>query len=169
MSEKIVIEIDDAALDESIAKLEGAASMKGDISEMSWEANQADMYMRSMDMTMQEIPSMNREMRMMLGHIPGVREGLMLMNRFKALQRDMSEGFGGAEFAMSPNVMLDLIVLAIMLFTEAGRLWEEAQKARTEYRALIREYTGLKTIADIDRWITADEQKGNSYLSGVPP
>jgi len=87
------------------------------------------------------IPTMNREMRIILGQLPGMRTAIQQMFRLKRLQREM----GMTITTGVPTMGLYLTIIATMIIIMRGVLQQmrQMQRRQREQRRWIRNTMGL--------------------------
>lgn len=146
MSDEIKVPIDDTEVDIAIAKLQqlislstqafetpsikkGAGMTQQEFKELStdlWVINQ---------LKEKDLPSINRELRLILGQIPGMREGISLYFRIKRLAR----GFELGEW----QLYLSLLATAVLLIRTIMEYQRRLKLEEKNYERLIREYKDI--------------------------
>lgn len=82
-----------------------------------------------------DLPGINREMRIILGQIPGMREAMRLVFNIKRLGR----GLAGADFTL----FLSLLATAIILIKSITQRLAEIERRERERDRWIRQVSGL--------------------------
>ena len=127
MSEdEIIINIDDTQLDTLLVKMD------------LLEKSASKTIGRGAKFT-SALPAMNRETRVILGRLPGMREAIQLLFRAKRLERGLALkalGEGGGE------LYLTLIATAIILIQQIDRHQKRVERTQKEYERLIRRSRG---------------------------
>lgn len=81
------------------------------------------------------LPGINREMRIILGQIPGMREAMRLIFNIKRLGR----GLAGADFGLFLSILASIIILLKSIFNRIS-LIERQQRERDRW---IRQVSGM--------------------------
>ena len=165
MSEDTIrVEIDDAEVDAVIAKLKQVLALTdttlgrrdlpsairvtnrelrlmGDLTEQTREIP------RLLDeMGMADLPSINREMRLIAGQVPGMNMLMATWFRIRRIQLSIAKGTAEAEslreFLLHPQVVLTILATAILLIRMVLQHQERIRRERRDYERLIRSYKG---------------------------
>jgi hypothetical protein len=148
MSEEIIISIDDSQLDAALIKMDLLGQM----------ATKAVGRGRSLDYT---LPTINRELRVILGRLPGMREAIQLLFRARRLERGLLLRAAG-EGSMS--LYLTLIATALVLIQQIQAHQRRLERAQRDYENRIRRARG---------WTQEEFIRGRrdweNYLKGLPP
>jgi hypothetical protein len=148
MSEEIIISIDDSQLDAALIKMDLLGQM----------ATKAVGRGRSLDYT---LPTINRELRVILGRLPGMREAIQLLFRARRLERGLLLRAAG-EGSMS--LYLTLIATALVLIQQIQMHQKRLERAQRDYENRIRRARG---------WTQEEFIRGRrdweNYLKGLPP
>jgi len=141
VSERIVIEIDDSQLDQALAKL-NVISITGQ--RVTGSRNLST-----------SLPTINRELRLILGRIPGMRAAMGLIFRLRRIERGVAKG--GMELGLTTVASLVLIVQF---------LWQAYQRIEKRQRA-------FESLARRERGISKSEYKSlrtewQAYLRDLP-
>lgn len=144
----IVIQIDDSQLDAVLLKMD----LVGKTAQKTF--GRAEPLKSS-------LPTINREMRVILSRIPGMREAIQLLFRAKRLERGLllrALGEGSAQ------LYLTLIATAIVLIQQIQRHQQRLEKTQRDYEALIRRERGWT-----QEQLVRGRQDWENYLKGLPP
>lgn len=123
--EPIIIEIDDSQLDVALLKLDLLGTKASSIIGGAGRGGE------KLD-TM--LPGINRELRLILGQIPGLRQAMMYYFRIKRLERGMA--VGGTQF------YLTIIATAIILIRELQKHQRNLERQKVDLEMLIRKSRG---------------------------
>jgi len=178
MTERLKIEVDDAELDAAIAKLKQALSLsqttlgtpninKG-MKTVAKSTGQLQFTLRPVTSQMEllrykmgtlgvdDMPGLNREMRIILGQIPGMREAMRLYFNVKRLGR----GVAGADMQLTLSLLATGLLLLKFVLDQQRRI---EQKQRN-YESFIRRERGVSS----KQWKT-EKDYWMSYLRSSPP
>lgn len=142
--ERIVIEIDDSQLDSVLAKLNTVSSVA---KKTTGSDNLAD-----------KLPTINREMRVILGQLPGMRQaiqGIFLVRR--ELRGFDKGGIGGMTF------WLATVANIFILLREIGIMRRRLDRERQEFERFVMRSRGF-TKQELKR----EQTIGKYYLRGQP-
>ena len=123
--ERIMIEIDDSQLDAALLKLDLLGTKASGIIGAGGRGG------KKLDT---KLPGINRELRLILGQIPGLREAMMYYFRIKRLERGLA--VGGTQF------YLTIIATAILLIRELQQHQRRIERERVALEMLIRKSRG---------------------------
>lgn len=124
----IVIEIDDSALDEALLKLQ----LLGVAAEQTTGRKRLDI----------SLPGINREARVILGRVPGMRNALMYYFRLRRMER----GIALIPTAGRLQFYLTIIATAIIVAQQIMRYFESIKREREQYQSyLMRERGWTRT------------------------
>jgi len=149
-SDTIVVQIDDSQLAELEMRLQLLA-MTG------------EQVTGSRDLST-SLPGVNRNMRIILGQIPGMRQAIQYYFRLRWLERGVKdvERIGG--ISGYGNLALIILATTIILFEQAMRIMRDVERTQKEYELKIRKERG---------WSRAEFEIGvknwEEYLRGEPP
>ena len=143
--ERIIYEVDDTQLDAAIAKLQHAVSLStatlGSPSVAKGVmAVRPGVTILQQDLTqiaqnealLDQMPTINREMRLILGQVPGLRGAINAYYRLRRLARGID--IGGFQ------LYITIIATAILMLKFILNQVQEARRREKEYERLIREY-----------------------------
>jgi len=140
--EPIIIEIDDSQLDVALLKLD-----------LLGQTARKTVGRKSLDTV---LPGINRELRLILGQLPGMRQIMQYYFRVKRLERGML--LGGTQF------YLTLIATTIVLLRQMQLYRRQIERERKRYELMVRRARG---------WTHEEFVKGTkeweNYLRGLPP
>lgn len=139
--ETIIIEIDDAELETVMVTLRPVTT---EIEKLRYRFGTAD------------LPTINRELRLIAGQVPMLREAIMYWYRLRRLQRGVV--VGGISF------YLTILATAIVLLREVQQHQKRIERREKDYEMLIRRYRGLnheEYLAEMERW--------KLYSRSIPP
>lgn len=140
--EPIIIEIDDSQLDVALIKLDLLGQM-----------GRKTVGRRRIDTA---LPGINRELRLILGQLPGMREVMQYYFRVKRLERGMLVG--------GVQLYLTLIATTIVLLRQMQLQSRQIERERRRYELMVRRARG---------WTHEEFVKGTkeweNYLRGLPP
>ena len=184
MAVNIRIDVDDADVDIAIAKLQQAVTLQGMITRgglggtrggtrtlmaewRAFEKSASGISKFTTELTLlqkvagADLPTINRDLRVLFGQVPGMRGVMQLLFRIKRLQR----GVGKLEEtgAMLP-LTLSLLATAIILFQQAKRYFDAIERDKRERETLIRRgrgFTHEEYLAEMERW--------KLYSRSIPP
>ena len=151
--ERVIVVIDDSQLDAALLKLDLLGTKADSVLGGGGRGG------KKLDTV---LPGINRELRLILGQIPGMREAMRYYFILKRLERGkahMDIGLG--------NVMpayLAIIATAIILIREIMELKQRAERREKEMEMMIRKYRGW-TQEEFERNMEIWEQ----YPRGLPP
>ncbi len=144
----IIIQIDDSQLDAVLIKMD----LVGKTARKTF--GRADPLKSS-------LPTINREMRVILGRIPGMREAIQLLFRAKRLERGLllrALGEGSAQ------LYLTLIATAVVLIQQIQAHQRRLEKTQRDYETLIRRQRGWT-----QEQLVQGRQDWENYIKGLPP
>ena len=107
------------------------------------------------------LPSVNRELRVLLGRIPGMREAVQLLFRAKRLERGLALKKLGEG---SEQLFLSILATAIILIQTIDMHQKRVERTQKEYERLLRRSRGW-TQEELVR----GRQEWENYLKGFPP
>jgi len=139
--ETIIIEIDDAELETVMATL---TPVTGEIEKLRYRMGTAD------------LPTINRELRLIAGQVPMLREAIMYWYRIRRLQRGIV--VGGVGF------YLTILATAIVLLKEVQQHQQRIERREKDYEMLVRRYRGFtheEYLSEMERW--------KLYNRSIPP
>ena len=139
--ETIIIEIDDAELESVMATLTPVSDR---IEKLRYQIGTAD------------LPTINRELRLIAGQVPMLREAIAYWYRIRRLQRGVV--VGGMSF------YLTIIATAIILLKEVQQQQRRIERREAAYESRIsraRGFTSEQYDAQMNRW--------EEYTKGMPP
>ena len=173
MTERIIIEVDDTALDEALAKLQqavalsqtalgtpniqqGSRNLMGEWRQLekSWslwltESEQGGF-------SAKDLPTINRELRIILGQIPGMREAMRLYFNLKRVARGLEVG--------EVTMVLSLLATAVVLLQRIQAMQSNIERREREQERRIRQARGFtheQYLGEMARW--------EEYTRGMPP
>jgi hypothetical protein len=123
--ESILITVDDSQLDAALLKLDLLGTKAAGIIGAGGRGG------KKLDT---KLPGINRELRLILGQIPGLREAMMYYFRIKRLERGMA--VGGTQF------YLTIIATAILLIRELQQHQRRVERQKVDLEMLIRKSRG---------------------------
>lgn len=149
--ERVLIDIDDSQLDAAILKLDllgtKADTILGGGGRGGKKLNTV-------------LPGINRELRLILGQVPGMREAMRYYFMLKRLERGMAHITLGA---MLP-AYLAILATAIILIGEIMELKQKAERREKDLEMMIRKYRGW-THEEFER----NMEQWKIYSRGLPP
>ena len=150
--ETIIIEIDDSQLDVALIKLDLMGSLA---KKTTGKKNLKE-----------GLPGINREMRLILGRFPGMRQALQAYFRIKRIQMGLDFGSKAAFLASASSFqgMLTLIATTLILVQWLMEQEKQRKKAEKQLRLFIMRERGLNKAGY--KQILFDWQK---TLRGLPP
>ena len=152
MTERIIIEIDDSQLDAALTKL-NIIGVEG--KRITGTTNLKT-----------GLPGINREMRLILGRIPGMRQAIQAYFRIKRIESGLE--FGSLEAltasATSFQGMLTIIATTLIIVQWLVNQEKERKKADAQLRTFIMRERGLNKAGY--KQVLFDWQK---TLGGLPP
>lgn len=174
--DRIVVDVDDTAIDIAIAKLKQAITLSStatgtrdigkatqDLSNFAafWELTNAEI--AASDFNVSDLPSLNREMRVILSQLPGMREAMRAYFTFKRLIRPISIEEGVLQINQLQTT-LALLATAVLLIRWLEQRQRNIERRQLEYENFIRRERGLTHelwMNERDYWM--------SYLRSSPP
>ena len=169
--ERIVVRVDDTEVDMAIAKLKQAVTLastsfpvsSGELSDFAafWDKIGKDMKAVEAEtgFSVNDLPSINREQRILLGQIPGMRQAMRLYFNVKRLARGLE--LGGI------NLYLSVAVTALMITLAVLDAQKRTERKQLEYDAFLRRERGL-SLLDFNAMVTAPQKERSSYFWGSP-
>jgi len=169
--ERIVVRVDDTEVDMAIAKLKQAVTLattsfpvaSGELSDFAsfWDKIGKDMKAVEAEtgFSVKDLPSINREQRILLGQIPGMRQAMRLYFNVKRLGRGLEAG--GISLYLSVAVTALMIALAVL---DAQK---NIQRKQLEYDAFLRRERGL-SLLEFNAMVIRPEKERSSYFWGAP-
>lgn len=161
--ERIIIDVDDTAVDMAIAKLQtylslsqmslgdanvvrGAKKAKRKTEELKFTLipvtdEMERLRYRLARLGMRDLPSLNREMRVILGTIPMMRQAMWAYFGFKREYTQIGKAI--ALGAISPNLIIASIVTLILLMRGIEAQIKKMRQRQQEYDRWIRRTTGM--------------------------
>lgn len=181
MTVNIRADVDDAEIDMAIAKLKQAVTLQAQLAGGAFTGARGsrkikqDMkgfgdFMREVDAMdaslldrfgTTDLPGINRELRLIVGQVPGMRQVMQYYFRLKRLQRGVGKL---TELNTMLPLALSLIATAIILFQEAQRWNERIERREKEYEMMIRRYRGWSET-EFDK----NMETWELYSRGIPP
>lgn len=140
--EPIIIEIDDSQLDVALLKLD----LIGQTAKKTVGSKRLDT----------KLPGINRELRLILGQLPGMREVMQYYFRVKRLERGTL--LGGV------NLYLTLIATTIILLRQMQRYRQQIERETKRYELMVRRARGWT-----QREFVKGRREWENYLRGLPP
>ena len=140
-TETIIIAIDDTELQSVMITMSPVTSR---LEKLRYDIGTAD------------LPTINRELRLIAGQVPGLREAIAYWYRIRRLQRGVV--VGGASF------YLTLIATAIVLLKKVQQYQRDIERREREYESRIsraRGFTSEQYDVQMNRW--------EEYMKGMPP
>ena len=144
MTERIIVEIDDSQLDSVLGRLQTVSS----VAKATTGSTRLD----------QQLPAINREMRVILGQQPGMRQviqGIFLARR--EMRGFAKGGFGGVSFWMAT------VANVLILLREISVIQRKLERERYEFERFVMKSRGL-TKEGFDR----ERILWKYYLKGQP-
>lgn len=142
MTERIIIELDDSQLDASLAKI---IVVGGEGEKITGTRNLA-----------KGLPTINRELRLILSQVPGLREAISYWFRIRRLARGVD--IGGVQ------LYLTLLATFIILFKQVQAYQDRLDRRQREYERRIRQargWTHEEFLKGVESW--------EEYARGMPP
>ena len=155
--ERIIIEVDDTQVDAAIAKLMqarslatqslGTANISRGLQAVTRQSEDLQFTLRPVTSNMErlvyligstgaeDLPSLNRNARILLGRIPGMRAAIQLFFRFKLQMKSLGPG----EIALLLTTLANLVLLMKWI----QKRDERARREKEKYEAWIRKERGL--------------------------
>jgi len=179
----IIVNVDDSQLDIALAKakqliatgtqIPGGPNVLTDSEklmkewsslEKSWSTLVASGETRSTLETLLEadLPSLNRELRVILGQIPGAREAMTVFFRLKRAQMAAREALEAGTI-LTPSLILTLIATMTLILQAVLRYWGMIQRDKREYEKMVRQYRGW-TKEEFDINMKKWEQRSRSMV-----
>lgn len=147
--EPIIIEIDDSQLDAALLKM----NLLGQTAKKTIGGRERELA--------SALPRINREMRLILGRLPGMRQAIQLVFRARRLERGIllqKLGAGSTQFYLA------LIATTIILLQQMQRYRQQIERETKRYELMVRRARG---------WTHEEFVKGTkeweNYLRGMPP
>jgi hypothetical protein len=159
VDENVVIQVDDASVDETIAKIEGALDKKGEVEDVKETAEEAKVNVKeAIDVAeSSDIKGTNLLVRRTVAQLPGVREAYHLVMLIRTMLR------------VSPEIAL---ILGAWMAGRAFVDWlQGGVREAEEYRKMIMEargFTKKSQYADWQRQAETIRQNSEAYRGGVP-
>jgi len=141
MTERIIVEIDDSQLDSVLGRLETVSS----VAKATTGSTRLD----------QRLPTINREMRVILGQLPGMRQ--VIQGIFLARRELRGFSIGGISFWMAT------IANVLIILREIGVMRRRLERERQEFERFVRRSRGF-TQAQLER----EQTLWKYYLRGQP-
>lgn len=186
MTERIIIEIDDTQLDEAMAKLNtailsyqttiGARDTTSTRKQMSAFADFMRLSSQEIAGTEQslleafgtaDLPAINRELRLVTGQIPGVRNVISAYFRLKRIQRSVGVAIEAdpalRAVLLHPDMVLTILATAILITRALWDIYTRNKQREREYAEFVRREKGW-TRAEFDRYMG----KQRSYIRSIP-
>ncbi len=124
--ERIIVEIDDSQLDAALMKLDLLGSKASEALGGGTGGGAAKLGTT--------LPGINRELRLILGQMPGLRQAMRYYFRIKRLERGVA--LGGTQF------YLTIIATAIVLIRQIQQQQQRNERQQRDYERLIRRARG---------------------------
>ena len=128
MTERIIVEIDDSQLDSVLGRLQTVSS----VAKATTGSTRLD----------QRLPTINREMRVILGQLPGMRE--VIQGIFLARRELRGISIGGISFWMAT------VANVLILLREIGVMRRRLERERAEFERFVMKSRGF-TKEEFDR------------------
>ena len=169
--ERIVLRVDDTEVDMAVAKLKQAVTLastsfpvpSGELSDFAafWKTIGTDMSKVKAEtgFSYRDLPSINREARILLRQIPGLGSAMRAYFNVKRLARGLEAG--GLQLYMSVAVSALFIALAVL---DAQKKMERKQ---LEYDAFLRRERGI-SLLEFNAMVIRPERERTSYFWGAP-
>jgi len=180
---QIIVDVDDTAVDIAIAKLKmavsisqktfgtpqitkGAASVKKSVAGLSFTLTPVTDDMEKLRYQMAQLgtadlPSLNRELRLILGQVPGMREAIWTYFRFKRVYGQLAKSIeAGAPTLGLYLTAIATLILVVKYLMDRQRKMEQRQQ---QYETFIRRQRGW-TYTEYTRLIGEHE----SYFRSSP-
>lgn len=141
MSERIVIEIDDSQLDSVLGRLTQVSS----VAKATTGSTRLDT----------KLPSINRELRLILGQLPGMRDAIAAYFRLRRVERGIA--VGGASF------WLTIIATGLVIMRGLQQMQKKLERERRDFERFVMKSRGF-TREELDR----ERQIWKYYLKGQP-
>ena len=141
MTERIIVEIDDSQLDSVLGRLNQVSSVA---KATTGSSNLAD-----------KLPTINREMRVILGQLPGMRQAIQAL--FLARRQLRGIALGG------PSLWLAIIANILILLREIGVMRRRLERERQEFERFVMRSRGF-TKQELQR----ERALWKYYLKGQP-
>jgi hypothetical protein len=161
--ERIIIDVDDSALDIAIAKAMQLASLETAATKVATKIPGAKKIVKEAEVLqftltpvtdemevlqyrlaqlgMTDLPSLNREMRVIFGTVPGAREAMQVFFRVKRAQMAAKEAIEIGQF-LTPNVIITLIATMVIVMRAIWRHHEMLERDKREYEKMVRQFRG---------------------------
>ena len=128
MSERIIVEIDDSQLDSVLGRLQTVST----VAKATTGSTRLD----------QRLPTINREMRVILGQLPGMREAIQGMFLVRRQLRGIALG--------GPSFWLAIITNILILLGEIGQIQRKLERERAAFERFVMRSRGF-TKEEFDR------------------
>ena len=139
--ETIIIEIDDAELETVIATMRPVTSQ---LEKLQYQMGTTD------------LPSINRNLRIILSRVPGMREALRLYTRLEQTQLGITRG--------GIHPYMAVITTLLILYREISMMMKKIERREKEYEMMVRRYRGFshdEYEAEMETW--------KLYSRSIPP
>jgi len=164
MSEDVIkVEVDDTDLDFTIAKLKqartlstqslGTSNISAGLQKVAKQTGALQFTLRPVTNEMEvlqyrlsqlaltDLPTANRELRVILGLVPGAREGLQVLFRLRRAQRAMRETIETGTL-LTPNLILTLVATMTLTLRAVWKYYMMIERDKREYEKMVRQYRG---------------------------
>lgn len=161
--ERIIIEVDDSELDMALAKAKQLASIGTQITgtpNISTGLKQVKqqssdlvftltpvtdemeiLQYRLAQLGMIDLPSFNREMRVIAGTVPGAREAIQVFFRLKRAQMAVREVIETGTL-LTPNLILTLVATMTLVARSVWKYYMMIERDKREYEKMVRQFRG---------------------------
>ena len=139
--ETIIIEIEDAELEMVIATMR---PVTGELEKIQHQLGTTD------------LPNINRNLRIILSRIPGMRTALRLYTRLEQTQLGIARG--------GIHPYMAVLTTLLILYREISMMMKKIERRDQEYEMLVRRYRGFshdEYEAEMERW--------KLYNRSIPP
>ena len=169
--ERIVVRVDDTEVDMAIAKLKQAVTLattsfpvpSGELSDFAafWEKIGKDMKTVEAEtgFSIKDLPSINREQRILLGTIPGMRQAMRIYFNVKRLALGLEAG----GLTLFLGIAVAALITAQQVFTAQKRI----ERKQAEYDAFLRRERGLSMV-EFSAMVNRPQKERSSYFWGSP-
>ena len=139
--ETIIIEIDDVELETAIATLR---PVTGQLEKIQYQLGTTD------------LPSINRNLRIILSRIPGMRVALRLYTRLEQTQLGIARG--------GIHPYMAVLTTLLVLYREISMMMKKIERREKDYEMMVRRYRGFshdEYESEMERW--------KLYNRSIPP
>jgi len=169
--ERIVVRVDDTEVDMAIAKLKQAVTLAstsfpvatGELSDFAafWDKIGKDMKAVETEtgFSIKDLPSINREQRILLGQLPGMRQAMRVYFNVKRLAMGLEMG--------GITLYLGIAVAALITAQQVLSAQKRIERKQSEYDAFLRRERGL-TMVEFSAMVNRPQKERSSYFWGAP-